>query len=80
MSAALRALTAILSARSVHSPAVPAPAAIAPETIAADRQLLNQKILWDKVCGALTPGNIVLAEQETSYYGMAGHRLPAGVT
>jgi indolepyruvate decarboxylase len=80
MSAALEALTAILSARPVRSPAVPAPADVPAEPAVADGQMLTQKILWDKVCGALTPGNVVLAEQGTSYYGMARHRLPAGVT
>ena len=29
---------------------------------------------------ALTPGNVVLADQGTCFYGMAAHRLPAGVT
>lgn len=80
MSAALEALTAILSARPVRSPAVPVPAEAPAEPAVADGQALTQKILWDKVCGALTPGNVVLAEQGTSYYGMARHRLPAGVT
>lgn len=80
MSAALEALTAILAARPVRSPAVPMPAEAPAEPAVADGQALTQKILWDKVCGALTPGNVVLAEQGTSYYGMARHRLPAGVT
>jgi indolepyruvate decarboxylase len=37
-------------------------------------------MLWDRFCDALTPGNIVLADQGTSFYGMATHRLPQGVT
>jgi alpha-keto-acid decarboxylase len=41
---------------------------------------LSQKVLWDRFCDALTPGNIVLADQGTSFYGMATHRLPQGVT
>jgi indolepyruvate decarboxylase len=41
---------------------------------------LTQKMLWDRVSDALTPGNVVLADQGTSFYGMAAHRLPAGVT
>jgi indolepyruvate decarboxylase len=80
MSAALTALTEILSARSTRSPAVRPAAASVAELDAAPDQPLTQKTLWDRVCGALTPGNIVLAEQGTSYYGMARHRLPAGVT
>jgi TPP-dependent 2-oxoacid decarboxylase len=41
---------------------------------------LNQNMLWDRFCAALTPGNVVLADQGTSFYGMATHRLPQGVT
>jgi indolepyruvate decarboxylase len=37
-------------------------------------------MLWDRLSDALTPGNVVLADQGTSFYGMAGHRLPTGVT
>jgi indolepyruvate decarboxylase len=36
--------------------------------------------LWDRVARALTPGNVVLADQGTSFYGMAEHRLPSGVS
>ena len=43
-------------------------------------QPLSQKVLWDRFCDALTPGNVVLADQGTSFYGMATHRLPRGVT
>ncbi|MGB8403626.1 MAG: alpha-keto acid decarboxylase family protein [Mycobacterium sp.] len=80
MSAALVALTGILSARSTRSTAVPQPTPVPPGPAGDPGQPLTQKALWDKVCGALTPGNIVLAEQGTSYYGMARHRLPTGVT
>ena len=41
---------------------------------------LSQQVLWDRLCEALTPGNVVLADQGTSFYGMADHRLPHGVT
>jgi indolepyruvate decarboxylase len=37
-------------------------------------------MVWDRLCVALTPGNVVLADQGTSFYGMADHRLPHGVT
>ncbi|MGZ6779084.1 MAG: thiamine pyrophosphate-dependent enzyme, partial [Mycobacterium sp.] len=40
----------------------------------------TQEMLWDRLCVALTPGNVVLADQGTSFYGMADHRLPQGVT
>jgi len=79
MSAALEALTAILSSRDTRSPAV-AHRAVPPPAAPRGNGQITQKALWDKVCGALTPGNVVLAEQGTSYYGMARHRLPSGVT
>lgn len=78
--AALDALTTILTERGIRSPAVVAD----PDTVSADRpgrdEPLNQNVLWDRFCEALTPGNIVLADQGTSFYGMATHRLPQGVT
>ena len=43
-------------------------------------QPLSQRTLWEQVAGFLRPGDIVLADQGTSFYGMATHRLPAGVT
>ena len=49
------------------------------ESPARDRPL-TQQMLWDRLCDALTPGNVVLADQGTSFYGMADHRLPQGVT
>lgn len=79
MTAALEALTAILSGRSIRSPEIRHPALEHAQPAIARDQPVSQKVLWDKVCGALTPGNVVLAEQGTSYYGMARHRLPAGV-
>lgn len=80
MSAALDALTAILTERGVESDALPlaAPSEPAPHP---DRETaLTQKALWDGLCDALTPNNVVLADQGTSFYGMAGHRLASGVT
>lgn len=78
--AALQALTGILTDRGITSPAVPAAVAPARDAVPPPDTVLTQKILWDKVSEALTPGNVVLADQGTSFYGMAGHRLPAGVT
>ena len=37
-------------------------------------------MVWNRLCAALTPGNVVLADQGTSFYGMADHRLPKRVT
>jgi TPP-dependent 2-oxoacid decarboxylase len=80
MGAALDAITTILTERGISSPAVQSNS----DAIPADRpgrdQPLNQNVLWDRFCDALTPGNIVLADQGTSFYGMATHRLPRGVT
>lgn len=78
--AALKALTGILTDRGITSPAVPAAVVPAPAAAPPPDTALTQKVLWDKVSEALTPGNVVLADQGTSFYGMAGHRLPAGVT
>ncbi|MUL83801.1 MULTISPECIES: alpha-keto acid decarboxylase family protein [unclassified Mycolicibacterium] len=80
MSAALDAVTAILSERGITSPALP-PLPVRPPTAPPDREaVLTQEVLWDRLSQALTPGNVVLADQGTSFYGMAGHRLASGVT
>lgn len=83
MGAALEALAQILTRRGITSAPVAAPAPQTPpegaETPARDRPL-TQQLLWDRLCEALTPGNVVLADQGTSFYGMADHRLPHGVT
>ncbi|WP_310773856.1 alpha-keto acid decarboxylase family protein [Mycobacterium sp. Z3061] len=80
MTAALTALTAILTERGIESPAVPAPVAPPPAPTPAHDEPLTQRMLWDRLCAALTPGNVVLADQGTSFYGMADHVLPQGVT
>ena len=36
--------------------------------------------MWQTVAAHLRPGDIVLADQGTSFYGMGSHRLPEGVT
>ncbi|MBY0388284.1 MAG: alpha-keto acid decarboxylase family protein [Mycobacterium pseudokansasii] len=80
MSAALRALAEILTGRGITSPPVPAPGDHRPVSTPQRDDPLTQRMLWDRVNDALTPGNVVLAEQGTSFYGMADHRLPHGVT
>jgi TPP-dependent 2-oxoacid decarboxylase len=80
MKAALRALTAIIAGRGIRSPAVPTVSIGAPAEPPPRDQPLTQETLWNGLSAALTPGNIVLADQGTSFYGMAGHRLPSGVT
>lgn len=80
MNAALNALAQILVGRGISSPPVPAPANDPPAPTPTRDEPLTQKLLWDRLNDALTPGNVVLAEQGTSFYGMADHRLPHGVT
>ncbi len=43
-------------------------------------QPLSQRSLWRQVAAFLQPGDIVLADQGTSFYGMATRRLLADVT
>lgn len=75
--AALEPLVAELAAGPL--PDRPAdPCAPAPD--AADRVPLDQAELWHEVAASLRAGDVVLADQGTSFYGMAPHRLPAGVT
>jgi indolepyruvate decarboxylase len=80
MRAALRALAALLREREVRSAPLPAPVQTATAGAPARSAPLTQKSLWDSVAAALTPGNVVLADQGTSFYGMAEHRLPSGVS
>jgi indolepyruvate decarboxylase len=41
---------------------------------------LSQQALWDRVARFLRPGDVVLADVGTSFFGAATHRLPRGVT
>ncbi len=86
MDAALDALAGILTRRGITSPPaasasdeLPLEKPATPKSPTRDRPL-TQQMLWDRLCDALTPGNVVLADQGTSFYGMADHRLPQGVT
>lgn len=80
MGAALDALATIVARRGVSSPPVVSPPAEPLPPPPPRDEPLTQKMLWDRLCVALTPGNVVLADQGTSFYGMADHRLPQGVT
>ncbi|MDT5144652.1 MAG: alpha-keto-acid decarboxylase [Mycobacterium sp.] len=80
MEAALDGLTSILTQRGVTSPPVASTSDQTPVEKPGRDEPLSQKVLWDRFCYALTPGNVVLADQGTSFYGMATHRLPRGVT
>ena len=77
MGAALEALADILKRRGIHVTArgVAGRRARPCQTPARD-QPLTQEMVWNRLCAALTPGNVVLADQGTSFYGMADHRLP----
>ncbi|MDI3315386.1 MAG: alpha-keto acid decarboxylase family protein [Mycobacterium sp.] len=80
MAAALNALAGILKQRGRTSPPVSVTSDDPRPARPARDQPLTQQILWDRLAEALTPGNVVLADQGTSFYGMAAHRLPRGVT
>jgi TPP-dependent 2-oxoacid decarboxylase len=80
MGAALDALAQLLVRRGISSPPVVAPPESPPARRPDRDHPLTQQVLWDRLCEALTPGNVVLADQGTSFYGMADHRLPQGVT
>jgi alpha-keto-acid decarboxylase len=79
---ALRVLTSLVTELAIErggpagytSPA--AEAAEAPPSSA----LLGQQALWDRVARFLRPGDIVLADLGTSFFGAATHRLPRDVT
>ena len=79
MGTALDALAAILVRRGIDSPPVESPPPDPLPPPPARDEPLTQRMLWDRLCVALTPGNVVLADQGTSFYGMADHRLPHGV-
>ncbi len=47
-----------------------------PEIVEASNTTLTQDTLWSLVAQSLAPGNVVLAEQGTSFFGMSEHRFP----
>lgn len=77
---ALEALTTILARRDTPAPELPDEITPVAATVDDVDGPLSQDVLWDKLSDALTPGNVVLADQGTSFYGLAAHRLPHGVT
>ncbi|WP_037138926.1 alpha-keto acid decarboxylase family protein [Rhodococcoides fascians] len=78
--AALGALTDILRSRAHSAPTKARTQHNSAPEVHDTSTALTQHTLWNTVSGALEDGNIVLADQGTSFYGMASHRLPAGVT
>ncbi len=80
--AAVQALTPLIADLAAQRPR-PAPrpvSAAGPADPLPAVTLLNQKALWDSVARSLRPGDVVLADQGTSFYGAATHRLPSDVT
>jgi indolepyruvate decarboxylase len=55
-------------------------AAADPLPVHDDAEPLSQDALWAEVAGFLQEGDVVLADQGTSFYGSSTHRLPSGVT
>ncbi len=79
--AALEPLVAEVAARRTGpAPTAPLAAPASAVEAAPDDEPLGQTALWREVGALLRSGDIVLADQGTSFYGMAPHRLPAGVT
>jgi indolepyruvate decarboxylase len=69
---ALDALAAIVAPAA--APQTPAARAPAPAPIPDGP--LTQAALWDAVGAALAPGDLVVAEQGTAFYGLGPHHLP----
>jgi alpha-keto-acid decarboxylase len=80
---ALRVLTSLVaelaSRRDRPAACTPDPVAEAVET-PSPAAPLSQRTLWDRVARFLRPGDIVLADLGTSFFGAATHRLPRDVT
>jgi alpha-keto-acid decarboxylase len=80
--AAVQALTPLIADLAAQRPRPdprPAPAATPGDPRPA-ATALSQQALWDRVARSLQPGDVVLADQGTSFYGAATHRLPSDVT
>jgi indolepyruvate decarboxylase len=78
---ALERLTGLVRQRTRPGavPVVPA-AAPTPAPVPVGTGPLSQESLWAAVAADIRPGDLVLADQGTSFYGLATHRLPPGVT
>jgi indolepyruvate decarboxylase len=78
MAEALRALAGLVRDKA-WSGAEPAPVPDPPAAAPAPGSALTQDRLAATVADQLRPGDIVLADQGTSFYGLATRRLPQGV-
>jgi indolepyruvate decarboxylase len=80
MGLALQRLAGLVADAAGPADSWPSPAE-PPVVEPADRDTrLTQDGLWATVARHLLPGDIVVADQGTSFYGMATHRLPENVT
>jgi indolepyruvate decarboxylase len=75
---ALTALAPLVADRPAAALAAAPPLDPGPPPPAGDP--LTQTTLWQEVADHLRAGDIVLADQGTSFYGMAPHPIPSGVT
>jgi indolepyruvate decarboxylase len=83
MGSALDCLTELVRERAGPAPVLPMSSAPREPTGRSAKDggaPLSQAALWDRVADHLRPGDIVLADQGTAFYGMATHRLPHDVT
>jgi alpha-keto-acid decarboxylase len=81
MADALERLTEIVTGLT-PGVAISAPETAKPQTppaLSAAAESLSQTELWGAVTRFLAPGDIVVADQGTSFYGMGNQRLPEGV-
>ncbi len=82
MPRALEVLTELLRRR---TRALPAPPAERPPAVVRDQgdddpgTPLGQAALWSTISSWLRAGDLVMADQGTSFYGIGAHRLPGGV-
>jgi indolepyruvate decarboxylase len=76
----LTSLVAELSSRGDRPASQPDPTIAAAAEAPSPTAPLSQRTLWDRVARFLRPGDIVLADVGTSFFGAATHRLPRDVT
>jgi TPP-dependent 2-oxoacid decarboxylase len=79
---ALRVLTSLVAELAAERGGPPGFSWAAPEAAPPPppSELLSQRALWDRMARFLRPGDIVLADLGTSFFGAATHRLPRDVT
>jgi TPP-dependent 2-oxoacid decarboxylase len=78
MSAALVGLTSAISERRAPEVATSLPATASGAEVAPE-DALSQEVFWNRLGGFFREGDLIAADQGTSYYGMLGVRLPPGV-